>query len=186
MSIVERTPIGRSPVDHDQMRGVVLGHQLGSALERLARRHGHNRRRRRPAGGLLVEIADRRGGDEVEVGDDSPGRPGFAATALDDDAVDVLARHRRGDLRQQRLAFAREDAAVHASLTRSASIAADGVGLHLVLHRDPFDTTHDREERGGIGIAPDSACGELLRLPALFASLLCGRRIRMRASTATA
>ena len=95
------------------MRSAVLGHQLRCALERLGGRDHDDRARGRAAGCLIVEVADGRSRDEVEVGDDAPERPALAAAALDDDAVNRVLRHRPGDLGERRLALAGEDAAVH-------------------------------------------------------------------------
>ena len=101
------------PIHDDQMRGAVLGHQLGRSLERLVGRNHEDRRTGGPAGALVVEIAHERSCHEVEIGDDAPGRARFAAAAVDDDAVDELPRHRGRDLGQRCLSLAGEHALVH-------------------------------------------------------------------------
>ena len=113
--------------------------------------------------------------DEVQIGDDPPGRPCFAAAALDDDAVDVLASHRRSDLRQARLSLAREDAPVHHVVDQERIDARlTRFGLHVVLlgDRSSYKLRIARSAAPGIGVVPDCACGELRALPALLAPLL--------------
>jgi hypothetical protein len=85
-------------LNDDQMRRVVLCHQLRRTLERFSGRHRHHGRSRRPTRALMVEIADHGGRNEVEIRHDPPGWTCFTAACLDDDAVNALASHDRRDL----------------------------------------------------------------------------------------
>ena len=109
------TPSGQSldGIDDDEVRYTALRHPLGGARERLVRRDRDGRPHRRATRALLVERADGRCGDEVEVRDDAPQQARVRGVIGHDHAVHPFVAHERGNSPQRRLRRATDEPMVH-------------------------------------------------------------------------
>jgi P-type Ca2+ transporter type 2C len=91
----------------------MLDHQLGRALERVVRRNHERRRRRGRTRHLLFQVAHACGGDEIEVGHDSPEGGRLRPTVGHDDAVHAVVGHRTSHRCERFVPTAREHSLVH-------------------------------------------------------------------------
>ena len=163
--------MGRVRVQDEQVRRLVLDHELCRSCERVVGLDRHERGRGDRRGGRVV--VGQGGADEVEVGDDAPGRSTdvLVISPKDDDGVDAVTRHQFCETTNRRVGRACEHTRMHRTDHAEIGKCRHLLGLGRVAHRrmPPSPFAHDApsagtrssaaaKPRAGVSFGPDAWC----------------------------